>query len=253
MSTHFDNVAESYHISLPKMPFKYIQLINDSFALTVEDKLIDLGCGSGQLAIALSKVSNHVQGIDSSKEMIRIAKSFDTQRSVTWICSPVEQFNFGYNIYKLIISFESFHLFPNLNDLFNKCVFGLKNGGFLCLGWCNFFWEQILKDTIIDVFAEFGIEWGQWGYQSCTNISDIVNHNMKGLSYITFKSILTETKTNIQQIALYLSTIDKTADLQNKTRMMLTRNLEIKFRKILQSEEIAGDSLYYLAFCTKYN
>jgi len=148
MSISFDRVAESYDSSIPPLPEKYIQLIKTRFELSKNDKVIDLGCGSGLLTFALLRFSSKVQGIDSSRELIRIARKRDVEHRIEWILCPVEEFDFGCGHYKLIISFEAFHLFPDACTIFNRCAIALKPGGFFCVGWVNFEWEIPFKEIM---------------------------------------------------------------------------------------------------------
>lgn len=253
ISGKFDRIAELYDFSLPRLPEEYCQLIQNRFALSENDRVIDLGCGSGLLTFVLSRFSNHVEGIDISKKMINIAQSRDRKRRVKWICSAAENFNFGYNRYSLIVSYESFHLFSNVDELVKKCIRGLKPNGFLCIGWCSFQWEEPLKDTIIDVFKSFGIEWGEWGYQRCRSFFLIAKQNQKYLSPVVDETIRVPAKTHIGTVASYLASIDKTATLETRARMDLMKELENSFRRFLSSEWISGFASYSLAYSRKYN
>lgn len=252
MCSEFDGLAESYDSSLPPLPEEYIQLIQERFGLSEDDKIIDLGCGSGLLTLALARFSSHVQGIDSSKEMIRIARSRDTQGQVQWICSPVEQFNFGYNLYSLIISLEAFHLFPDPDQLIRKCSLALKPGRYLCIGWINFGWELPLKDTFISVCSSYSITWEDWGYWSCPNFPTIVKRGGIGLSPVVQETIQVGFKTHVRDIATYLASIDKTASLDIEERRRLAQELETSFKRALGSEWCCDPASYSLAYCRKH-
>jgi len=251
MSNHFDEVAELYDSLLAPLPKEYIQLIWMHFNLSKYDRVIDLGCGSGLLTIPLARLSSHVEGLDSSEKLLKIARSRDTHKRVRWIHSPAEEFDFGREKYKLIISFEAFHLFNKPEELIRKCSLALKVGGYLCVGWIIYHWEQSLKDIIIDVFASNGIMWGEWGYWSCPKFADLVKHGNFGLSSVVQKTLMVDVSSHIKDIVLYLTSIDIAAPLKPEARVDLAQELETKLRSALSSEWIRGVSLYTIAYSQK--
>lgn len=253
MTSKFDEVAADYDFSLPPLPEEYYQLIQERFSLSDEDKIIDLGCGSGLLTFALSRFSNHIEGIDISKKMVEIALKRDKKRRIKWICDAVENFNFGYNHYSLIISYESFHLFKNIDDLVKKCTHGLQPGGFLCIGWCCYLWEEPLKDIITEVFKSIGIEWGEWGYQRCADFFTVIERNKRLLSPVVEEKVRVHAKSNVRNIALYLGSIEKAATLETSVRENLIKELEKNIKITLSSDWIDGIASYSLAYSRKYN
>ncbi|CAG0960580.1 putative methyltransferase YcgJ [Methanosarcinales archaeon] len=253
MSSGFDNVAELFDSSLPPLPEEYCRLIQKRFNLGKDNKVIDLGCGTGLLTFVLSRFSNYVEGIDASKKMIEIARSRDKEKIINWGNVAVENFDFGYNNYSLIISYESFHLFPNINELLKKCAQGLKPNGFLCVGWCNYQWEEPLKNIIIDVFKSFGLEWEEWGYQRCHEFFSAVKLNEEYLSPVAEETIRVQNKSHIKDIASYLASIDKSAKFESSERVDLIRELETNFRCFLSSDWISGMSSYSIGYSRKFN
>lgn len=248
MIPKFDRVAGSYDSSLSPLAEEYCRSIQARFALSENDKIIDLGCGTGLLTFELSRFSKHVEGIDVSRKMIEIAQDRDRDKRIKWICRSVEDFDFGCDNYSLIISYESFHLFSNADELVKKCTQGLLPGGFLCVGWCTYQWEEILRDITIETFKSFGIEWGKWGFQRCINFFPAVERMNKYLSPVVEDTIRVKTKTNIKNIALYLGSIEKSATLDIDVRTALINELEGVFRKHLSSEWVDGVTSYSLAY-----
>lgn len=94
-TSQFDKIAVSYYNSVPDIPQQYINLIQRTFNIVPDDKVIDLGCGSGDLIRRLAKKSLNVTGLDSSKIMIKMAQEKDKNNQVKWIHKSVEDFNFG--------------------------------------------------------------------------------------------------------------------------------------------------------------
>lgn len=249
---NFDEVAETYATISQNLPKEYINLIQKTFKLKKTDHIIDLGCGSGLLTFELREIVDNVIGIDSSLSMIKIAQSFDIKNKITWMCIPVEQFNFKQETYNLIISLESFHLFSNQDQLIKKFFLGLKKGSSICIGWCQFHWEEFLKPIILKVFASYGINWEEeWGFWVCNNFPAIIKKSGLSLSEVKTESIKVLSKSNIHSIASFLSCINKALSLESQKRIKLKKDLEQNFRDSLNSEWIIGDSIYSIAFSTK--
>jgi ubiquinone/menaquinone biosynthesis C-methylase UbiE len=247
----FDRFANSYDLSIPPLPEEYVQLIQRCFCITENDMVVDLGSGSGILSFALARFSSNVQGVDVSKQMLEIARSRDAQRQIHWTCCPVEEFDFGYNNYKLIISFEAFHLFSDFDELIRKCVLALTEGGYLSIGWVEYEWELPLKDVIMNTFSSYGVEWGTWGYNSCPSFSEVIEHSHVNLLPIRREKIEVEVKTYISDIATFLTSIDKAAILNAEKRKELSQELEGNFKKIYSSEWSSGIASYFLSYCKK--
>jgi len=252
MTPNFDRVAKLYNSSLLPLPEEYCRLIQTRFALSENDKVIDLGCGTGLLTMGLSRFSKHIEGIDESRKMIEIAQDLDKDKIIKWIYGSVEDFDFGCENYSLIISYESFHLFDNTDELVKRCTKGLLPGGYLCVGWCFYQWEEILRDIIIDTFKSFGIKWGKWSFQRSIDFFSAVEYANKYLSPVVEDIIEVQTKTNIRNIALYLGSIEKSAALETDARDALINELERTFRKLLSSEWVDGITSYSLAYTRKY-
>ena len=58
--------------------------------------LLDLGCGSGDVAISMVGRAERIDAIDPSAAMLAVARSRPgaDHRSLRWICSPAETFDF---------------------------------------------------------------------------------------------------------------------------------------------------------------
>jgi SAM-dependent methyltransferase len=52
----------------------------------VADRVVDIGCGTGSLAVLLAATGRDVIGVDPAEASLSIAKSKDPAAKVTWIC-----------------------------------------------------------------------------------------------------------------------------------------------------------------------
>lgn len=67
---------------------------------------LDLGCGTGEWAIALAKKGFEVEGLDFSSEALRIAQSLPNAQKVTWAKWDLEklaQYPFKHALYDIVI------------------------------------------------------------------------------------------------------------------------------------------------------
>lgn len=97
----------------------------------VHDKtILDMGCGLGhQIRSLLHQHPKHITGLDISQKMLKEAQARTPSPTVEWVCSALEDFDFGKNRFDLIISSMTLHYIENLEALFLKLYEGLKTGG----------------------------------------------------------------------------------------------------------------------------
>ena len=174
---NFDSIAKSYKKSTKTIPEEFARLIYETFQITKNDNVIDLGCGSGEIALILARTGANVTGIDLSKNMINMAKAHDSEKKVFWEIGDVNEYEFKNNYYKLIISFESFHLFNNAKHLINRITRSLVNNGYFCIGYCIYNWEDTLYKDILDVLSYNRIFLQNWFIQKPDYINNIISTN----------------------------------------------------------------------------
>lgn len=161
--TPFDHSAElfkgtaqyyaKYRIGYPK---ELLDSIAAEFHLDGTGRLLDLGCGTGQLAIPLHARFEEVVGVDISAEMIAEAKHQAQQASVTnirWIQMPVEQISPELGRFRLVTCGSSFH-WMNREEVLRRS-YGLLSpeGGIAILGGRSFWggeqeWEQAVVRVV---------------------------------------------------------------------------------------------------------
>jgi SAM-dependent methyltransferase len=82
------DVAEFYARFRRGYPAQVIDILQEFFALGARDSVLDLGCGTGQLAIPLSTRVGSVIGMDPEPDMLRLARESAAERGVdnaTWV------------------------------------------------------------------------------------------------------------------------------------------------------------------------
>ncbi|MEO3750690.1 methyltransferase domain-containing protein [Streptomyces sp. B6B3] len=81
-------VAEYYARFRRGYPPAVLDAIQDAFALDGDDVVLDLGCGTGQLAVPLAERVGSVVGMDPEADMLRLARETAAARGVrniTWV------------------------------------------------------------------------------------------------------------------------------------------------------------------------
>ena len=116
----YERLSKVYDFGWADFSKQYIGLINELFSERgiTQATILDIACGTGTLAIELAQSGHIVRGIDSSPEMIRIAKSkpiklpnlfFDVQDMV--------RFNVDGKFDLVTCTFDSINYIRKLNDL----------------------------------------------------------------------------------------------------------------------------------------
>ena len=72
--------------------------------------VLDVGCGTGELARPLAALVDHVDAVDQSAAMIEIGRTRDggDQPNIRWICQSAEDFSY-HTRYSLIVAGASLH------------------------------------------------------------------------------------------------------------------------------------------------
>ncbi|MCJ8014912.1 class I SAM-dependent methyltransferase [Paenibacillus sp. KQZ6P-2] len=125
----FKGTAAYYTKYRPLYPASLIRFIVDHFELDGSGRMIDLGCGTGQLAMRFSDWFEQIIGIDPEPEMLAEARRLTEMNRITnlsWVQGSAEEKAAEPGSYRLVTIAKAFHwmdresilatLYPRLDE-----------------------------------------------------------------------------------------------------------------------------------------
>ncbi|MFL0507048.1 class I SAM-dependent methyltransferase [Ureibacillus sp. 179-F W5.1 NHS] len=109
----FKGTASYYSRYRPLYPSSLIRYLIDKFSLDGKGRMLDLGCGTGQLAFRLTDWFEKVIGIDTEPEMIqeamRLVKELRIE-NLEWFIGELESFKKKYDgHFRFVTIAKAFH------------------------------------------------------------------------------------------------------------------------------------------------
>ncbi len=108
---------------------KTLAVLNDYLGDLSNLKLLDIGCSSGIMTYEYSKYFKNVTGIDLDDKAVKFAKQNKQSHNIEYFAGPIEESNFGNEIYDVITCSHIYEHVPSSNDLMDKIYQLLKPGG----------------------------------------------------------------------------------------------------------------------------
>jgi len=108
----FKGTAWYYSRYRPPYPSSLIRFLVNKFSLNGEGRLLDLGCGTGQLALRFSDWFEEIVGVDTESEMLDEANRFSSDNrldNVKWVQGRAEERVSDWGFFRLVIIAKAFH------------------------------------------------------------------------------------------------------------------------------------------------
>ncbi len=164
--TLFSGTHKFYSDFRPGIPSEVVKAISDFFSLKSDDHVLDLGCGTGQVAFAFSDFCEGYTGLDPDcyllEEAKRTTKKISNKIDLEWFHSSAEDIPSLYHKlgeYKIVTFARSFHWMDKERVL--KCIkpMVLPDGGIAIISdgslWAGVeTWQAIVKRIIQKYLGE---------------------------------------------------------------------------------------------------
>ena len=159
------DVAQAYRHRPP-----YARKLYDALYALVPDtrRALDIGCGPGKITHELARTFEHVDAVDPSIEMLKVAASNSAARNVTWLHATAEDVVLT-GTYDLVTAGSSIHwvrhevLFPKLKDLMSYgAVIAIISGD----GAHQPPWEREWTQFMIRWFGRIGKKYDPKGFST---------------------------------------------------------------------------------------
>lgn len=110
--TLFEGAARYYAAGRLPYPDDLADAFRDELSLTGEGRLLDVGCGTGQIALPLAPLFADVVGLDADREMVEQATAEAGRAGVTnarFVWARAEALPLGLGIFRVATFAQSFH------------------------------------------------------------------------------------------------------------------------------------------------
>ena len=94
--------------------------------------VLDLACGTGSMSIELDKLGYEVIGVDSSIDMLSIAKEKAVDAEILFLCQKMENFDLYGTVNAVVCNLDSINHLSNIKKVeqcFNRVSLFLEKGG----------------------------------------------------------------------------------------------------------------------------
>lgn len=152
----FKGTASYYSRYRPLYPSSLTRFLVDKFSLNGEGRLLDLGCGTGQLALRFTDWFEEIVGIDTETEMLDEARRLSNDsrvHNVKWIQRRAEELASDWGTFRLTIIAKAFHWMDResiLEILYASCD---QNGGIAIIDNYNekqepLLWQRKVNEVV---------------------------------------------------------------------------------------------------------
>lgn len=188
-------------------------------------RIVDLGCGGGNLVLTLANQGHTAIGIDQSTAMVIQAKKMldvsppEVQKFVDFICQPLEEINLEGNFFDAITSMGVIGYLPCDGILFNIANKLLKKGGVFLVSSRN----RLFNMISISYRTVKEIESGN-ALELISEISELC----KGISNEDTDALINKLKKNVEGLSNkhFCEKIDMLSNIENYEPKPYTMEIE---------------------------
>ena len=126
----YDKLSSDYYWYSPKVMFG---MLFDK--IKVNDKLLDIGIGTGLSSEPFRKMDMVIYGVEGSIEMIKICKRKNICKQLDQIDLEDGRLNHEDGYFDMVIANGVLYFLPNIENILTESVRVLKNNGVLCINF----------------------------------------------------------------------------------------------------------------------
>ncbi len=156
----FTGTARYYALYRPAYPDEVIRLLADKFHLEKSTRVLDLGCGTGQVALSLSPYVSEVVALDPQDEMLSEGQKIAAARgifNITWLkgeSGRLPQLAVQIGEIQLTVIARAFHWMDRQQTLTDLYRITRPGGGVAVIADSSVFeksalpWKQVIVQTV---------------------------------------------------------------------------------------------------------
>lgn len=137
MTNSYGRFAEVYDALMTDIPYaEYVEWVKAHAPAEHNRTLLDVGCGTGVMAVEFAKAGYQVSGLDLSEEMLMVAseRCYEEDVNVFFVCQSMDELA-GFNELDVVtIPIDSLNYVPQqqaVAQTFTRIYEALKSGGHL--------------------------------------------------------------------------------------------------------------------------
>ena len=135
LTSVFDDNAQAYHRFRPKCPVYILDKLRRASALPSEARILEIGCGTGQLTTDLAKWQHALVAIEKGSQLAALAKTnTSAYGKVQIITADFEEWPVAEEGFDLVVACQSFHWIEESIGI-RKVYDHLKPNGRFALIW----------------------------------------------------------------------------------------------------------------------
>jgi ubiquinone/menaquinone biosynthesis C-methylase UbiE len=160
----FDEVAELYDTSRRGYPRELVEFMVTTAWLGEGDRVLEVGCGTGQLTEELARHGCDVTAIDIGPSMVAISRRRLGRAPVRFAVVSFEDFEADDGAFDLVVSATAFHwVDPEVK--FDKTARLLRPGGWLALLATGERYDDPFGTALLEMWVNRSDDGGAWAKQ----------------------------------------------------------------------------------------
>lgn len=226
MTDAFVGSVQLFDALAAAVPDAYVDLLVKVLGMSRGASVLELGCGTGELARRVAGRGYNVDAVDQSRAMIERARK-RPEPAVRLFNANVSSFRFEQSSYDAIFSFEAFHLFPNRAQLVRRLRDASRPNARLGIGWRLASWEDNHSTIIRAQFERYGVAFGDWAHWLCADLDLSLGENWTKPEVFRLE---VKDRTTVAEAVDFICSIHRFSKVPKSARSVFRRELDESLR-----------------------